>query len=79
MEAERFDVARDIDPAFDAAFRSALASGVEAYAYACRITSGEIGIARAVEIVTPRAGSALPHAARSSALRGRRISPAEPP
>ncbi len=37
MAAERFDVARDIDPAFDATLRRARAAGVEAYAYACRV------------------------------------------
>ena len=34
MDAERFDVARDIDPAYDKAFRHALPVGVESYAYA---------------------------------------------
>lgn len=54
MGADRFDVARDIDPAYDAAFRSALAAGVESYAYACRVTPDEVEIDRPVEIVTPR-------------------------
>src|SRR3712207_5923501 len=54
MDAERFDVARDIDPAYDAAFRHALAAGVESYAYVCRVTPEEVTIDRAVEIVTPR-------------------------
>jgi sugar fermentation stimulation protein A len=54
MEAERFDVARDIDPAYDAAFRHALASGVETYAYACRITPEEVAIDRDIPVVTPR-------------------------
>lgn len=54
MEANRFDVARDIDPAYDKAFRHALASGVESYAYICRISPEEVAIDRAVEIVTPR-------------------------
>jgi sugar fermentation stimulation protein A len=54
MEAERFDVARDIDPAYDAAFRRALAAGVEAYAYVCRVTREEVAVEREVEIVTPR-------------------------
>jgi sugar fermentation stimulation protein A len=53
MQAECFDVARDIDPAYDAAFQAALAAGVESYAYACRITRQEIAIDREVEIVTP--------------------------
>ncbi len=46
MEADRFDVARDIDPAYDAAFAAARAAGVESYAYACRVTPDEITIAR---------------------------------
>ena len=53
MDAERFDVARDIDPAYDAAFARALAAGVESYAYVCRVTPEEIAIDRQVEIVTP--------------------------
>ena len=56
MAAERFDVARDLDPAFDAAFRRALASGVEAYAYVCRVTPEEVAIERPVAIVAPAPG-----------------------
>jgi sugar fermentation stimulation protein A len=51
MDADRFDVARDIDPAYDAAFAGALAAGVESYAYACRVTTDEIAIERQVPIV----------------------------
>src|SRR5215212_4073069 len=54
MEAECFDVARDIDPAYDKAFRQALAAGVEAYAYICRVTLDGVAIDRAVPIVTPQ-------------------------
>jgi sugar fermentation stimulation protein A len=54
MDAERFDVARDIDPAYDAAFARALAAGVESYAYTCRISPQEIIIDRAIEIVAAR-------------------------
>lgn len=53
MDADRFDVARDIDPAYDKAFRHALAAGVESYAYACRITLDEVAIDRPIPIVTP--------------------------
>src|ERR687893_386615 len=53
MDADRFDVARDIDPAYDAAFASARAARVESYAYVCRVTPEEIAIDRQVEIVTP--------------------------
>jgi sugar fermentation stimulation protein A len=52
MAAERFDVARDLDPAYDKAFRHALAAGVESYAYACRLTPQEVAIERPVPIVT---------------------------
>jgi sugar fermentation stimulation protein A len=54
MDAERFDVARDIDPVYDKAFRHALAAGVESYAYICRMGLDEVAIDRPVEIVTPR-------------------------
>jgi sugar fermentation stimulation protein A len=64
MEAERFDVARDIDPAYDAAFRHALEAGVESYAYVCRITPEEVAIDRPIEIITPRGTSGLPQRAR---------------
>jgi sugar fermentation stimulation protein A len=53
MDAERFDVARDIDPAYDRAFRHALAAGVESYAYVCRLTPNEVVIDRPIPIVTP--------------------------
>jgi sugar fermentation stimulation protein A len=53
MEADRFDVARDIDPAYDAAFRHALAAGVESYAFVCRIDLNGIAIDRQIPIVTP--------------------------
>lgn len=53
MRATRFDVARDVDPAFDAAFRRARAAGVEAYAYSCDVGPDGVAIARPVEIVVP--------------------------
>jgi sugar fermentation stimulation protein A len=52
MKAERFDVARDIDPTYGAAFASALAAGVESYAFICRVTPEEVVIDREVEIVS---------------------------
>ena len=51
MSADRFAVARDIDPAYDAAVRSARAAGVEMYAYACRITAEAIAIGPEVAIL----------------------------
>ena len=52
MDAERFDVARDIDPAYGAAFAAALAAGVESYAYTCRVTAEEIAIEKDVPLET---------------------------
>lgn len=54
MDAQRFDVARDIDAAYDKAFRHALAAGVESYAYVCRVGAEGVEIERPVPIVTPR-------------------------
>jgi sugar fermentation stimulation protein A len=54
MRAERFDVARDIDPAYDRAFRRALQVGVETYAYVCDIDRAGVAIAREIPVITPR-------------------------
>jgi sugar fermentation stimulation protein A len=43
--AERFALARDIDPGYAAAFDAARAAGVEAIAYRCTITCGGIEVA----------------------------------
>jgi sugar fermentation stimulation protein A len=64
MTAERFDVARDIDPAYDRAYRAALAAGVEAYAFTCRIAEDEVVIDREIPIVTPAAGRSIEPAAK---------------
>ena len=53
MTADRFDVARDIDPAYDRAYCAALAAGMEAYAFTCRISEQEVVIDAAVPIVPP--------------------------
>jgi sugar fermentation stimulation protein A len=50
-DAERFALARDIDPAYAAAFDRAREAGVEMLAYACRITLDEIVVARRIPIV----------------------------
>ncbi|WP_232628972.1 DNA/RNA nuclease SfsA [Methylobacterium sp. Leaf118] len=62
MQAEVFDVARDIDPVFDRAFRAALAAGVEARAYRCRVGPEGVAIADPVPILTP---GAVPPPART--------------
>lgn len=54
MAADRFDIARDIDPAYDRAAARARAAGVEMYAYACRIGPESIVIGPEIEIVTER-------------------------
>jgi sugar fermentation stimulation protein A len=48
MDGERFDIARDIDPAYDAALRRALARGVEALVYVCRMSVSEIAVERRI-------------------------------
>ncbi len=57
MRAERFDIARDIDPACDRAFRDGLAAGVEAFAFTCRISGSEIVLDREIPVITPAAAS----------------------
>ncbi len=52
MRAEAFDVARDIDPAFDRAFRAARAAGVETRAYGCAVGPEGVAIEREIPIVT---------------------------
>lgn len=53
MQATRFDVARDLDPAFDRAFRHARAAGVSVHAYRCRISREEIAIAQEIPVLDP--------------------------
>jgi sugar fermentation stimulation protein A len=48
MEGERFAIARDIDPAYDAALKRALARGVEALVYVCRMSVSEIAVERRI-------------------------------
>ena len=49
--ATAFDIARDIDPTYGAAFARARAAGVEAIAYRCAITREEIVVAEPVKIL----------------------------
>ena len=48
--ADRFALARDIDPAYGAAFDRACAAGVEALAYKCTLCVTEITLAGPVQI-----------------------------
>jgi sugar fermentation stimulation protein A len=49
-DARRFSFAKDIDPAYVAAFRKAKDAGVEAIAYRCRLSPEEIRLDRAVTL-----------------------------
>ncbi|MBC6439947.1 MAG: DNA/RNA nuclease SfsA [Rhodospirillales bacterium] len=51
MDCDGFTTAADIDPGYDAALRDALARGVEAYAYSCRLTVDEIALAHRLPLV----------------------------
>ena len=53
MRAEAFDVARDIDPAFDRAFRAARAAGVAVRAYRCEVGPAGVAIAAEIPVITP--------------------------
>ncbi len=50
-DADRFDLAADLDPGYAAAFAAATAGGVEALAYRCRLEPEGIEIERRVPIV----------------------------
>lgn len=49
-DAERFALARDIDPAYGEAFDRARAAGVEALAYGCEITTARITVSDPVKL-----------------------------
>jgi sugar fermentation stimulation protein A len=49
-DAAKFDLARDVDPAYAAAFAEAQENGVEMLAYRCRISPHEITLDKAVQI-----------------------------
>ena len=42
MDCDRFAIAADVDPAYDAGLKVARGRGVEALCYACRLTTEEI-------------------------------------
>ncbi len=49
-DCDGFAIAADIDPTYDAAFRDALARGVEALCYACKVSLEGIELDRPLEI-----------------------------
>lgn len=49
-DAERFALARDVDPTYGAAFDRAKAAGVEMLAYDCQISVDEIAVARRIPL-----------------------------
>ena len=51
MQADAFDLARDIDPAYAAGFSAARAAGVEAIAVTCRVSETGIEIDRRVPVL----------------------------
>lgn len=54
MNADRFALARDLDPAYAAAFAEATAAGVEAIAVSCDVSPEGVEIARRVPLVQSR-------------------------
>ena len=50
-DVKKFDIARDIDPNYDEAFKMAKKTGVEMLAYSCKITPQSIKVAKQIEIV----------------------------
>jgi len=49
-DAETFDLARDIDPNYAAAYQTAAAAGVEMLCYRCRLSPAEIAVDRRIDI-----------------------------
>jgi sugar fermentation stimulation protein A len=50
-DADRFALAADLDPAYARAFERAIGRGVEAVAYACRVTAEEIAVERRIPLL----------------------------
>jgi sugar fermentation stimulation protein A len=54
QDAERFALAKDLDPTYAAAFDAARAAGVEAIALTCRLSAEEIAVDRQIPILGSR-------------------------
>lgn len=52
-DCDRLSIAADIDPGYDDGLTRALAGGVEAVAYSCRLTPEEIAVEKAVPLARP--------------------------
>ena len=52
-DCDSFTLAADIDPAYAAAFAEARTSGVEALAYACRLSTDGIAVDRPLRFAEP--------------------------
>jgi sugar fermentation stimulation protein A len=50
-DAVRFRLARDVDPAYGAAFDLAKSAGVEMLAYRCKVAVSEVTVDRAIEVL----------------------------
>lgn len=50
MDCDRFAIAADVDPAYDRGLRVARERGVEVLCYACRLTTDEITVDRALDL-----------------------------
>ena len=50
-DADRFALARDIDPAYASAFDSAAVAGVEMLAYRCRVSPEEVAVTERIPIL----------------------------
>lgn len=50
MDCDRFAIAADVDPAYDRGLRVARERGVEVLCYACRLTTEEITVDRALDL-----------------------------
>ena len=52
-DCDHLSIAGDIDPNYDAGLTAAMASGVEAIAYSCKLTQKAITVVKAVPLVRP--------------------------